>query len=461
MFVPMVRCSRREQERKMSSEHTVAGGRAPSSKNSLSRQDFLKLGGVGIAGLALLGAPGCGGGEAGSGKVVFSFFPDGSGGIQHLIDKFNEQNKGRFQVSHQAINLDTREYFDRLKTEFQAGGGETDVIGGDVPWTAEFAENGWIADVSSRFSEGERGEFLNGQIQSLTYQSKIWGKPWFAEAGLLYYRKDLLEQSGFSEPPQTWEELKEMAEKVVQDSGTRYGFVFQGANNETGVCNGLEYIWTHGGEILDGDRVIIDSPESVAGLDTELSMISVGVTPQAVASYNLGESQAAFVNGDAVFCRNWPYMYGLAGDPEMSKIKQAQVGLSQLPIGEKHGQRAGCLGGWNMLVGASSELKDEDWEFVRFMTSHGSQKMQALSAFSPLPTLDALYDDREILEEVPVIALCKEALQTARSRPISPYYSQMSRTMAEQFNKVLTGAASPEQAVETLQSELQQIIEEG
>src|SRR5215216_7773370 len=403
---------------------------------------------------------GCGGGGEDSGKVVFTL-PDLAGSSPRLIDKFNEQNKGKFQVAYRTIALESQEYFDRLKTEFQAGGGETDVIVGNVPWTAEFAENGWIVDVSSRFPEDEQSKFVNGQIQSLTYQGKIWGVPWLADAGLLFYRNDLLEHSGFSEPPKTWEALKEMAEKVVQDSGTRYGFLFQGANNESGVCNGLEYIWTHGGEVLDGDRVIIDSPESVACLDTELSMISVGVTPQSVASYNLGESQAAFVNGDAVFCRNWPYMYGLAGDPEMSKIKQAQVGLSQLPIGEEHGQRAGCLGGWNMLVGASSELKDEDWEFVRFMTSHGSQKMQALSAFSPLPTLDALYDDREILEEVPVIALCKEALQTARSRPISPYYSQMSRTMAEQFNKVLTGAASPEQAVETLQSELQQIIEEG
>jgi multiple sugar transport system substrate-binding protein len=460
MFVPMVRCSRREQERKMSSEHTVAGGRAPSSKNSLSRQDFLKLGGVGIAGLALLGAPGCGGGEAGSGKVVFSFFPDGSGGIQHLIDKFNEQNKGRFQVSHQAINLDTREYFDRLKTEFQAGGGETDVIGGDVPWTAEFAENGWIADVSSRFSEGERGEFLNGQIQSLTYQSKIWGKPWFAEAGLLYYRKDLLEQSGFSEPPQTWEELKEMAEKVVQDSGTRYGFVFQGANNETGVCNGLEYIWTHGGEVLDGDKVIIDSPESVAGLTTEQSMISEGVAPQAVANYTFSGSDTAFLNGDSVFCRNWSYMYGLAGDTEMSKIKREQVGVLPLPVGEGQSQRACCLGGWNMLISTSSEMQDEAWEFVRFMTSEESQKEYSITA-STLPTLKTLYDDREILEEVPVVDLSKEALQNARPRPVSPYYSQMSREMAEQFNNVIRSAVSPGTAIKSLQSDLQRIIQQG
>jgi multiple sugar transport system substrate-binding protein len=247
---------------------------------------------------------------------------------------------------------------------------------------------------------------------------------------------------------------------VVQDSGTRYGFVFQGSNNESGVCNGLEYIWTHGGEVLDGHRVIIDSPESVAGLITERSMISDGVTPQAVASYTIGEADAAFLNGDAVFCRNWPYMYEVAGDPEMSKITLNQVGVSPLPVSEEQSQSAGCLGGWNMLISASSEMQDEAWEFVRFMTSEESQKMQTFSA-STLPTLHKLYDDREILKEVPVVALSKTALQNARPRPVSPYYSQMSRTMAQQFNNVLTGATSPRESVETLQSELQQIIEEG
>jgi multiple sugar transport system substrate-binding protein len=444
----------------MSSKQTVAGGGATSSKNLLSRRDFLKLGSVGLAGATLLGTQGCGGGGASSGKLVFSFFPDGSGAIQKLIDKFNEQNKGTFQVTYQSINLDTRGYFDRLKTEFQTGGGETDVFGGDVPWTAEFAENGWIVDVSSRFPEGERRKFVNGQIQSLIYESKIWGKPWYADVGLLYCRKDLLEQSGFSKPPKTWDELKEMAEQVVQDSGTRYGFVFQGANNETGVCNGLEYIWTHGGEVLDGGRVIIDSPESVAGLTTEQSMISDGVTPQAVANYTFLESQTAFLNGDSVFCRNWPYMYGLAGNPEMSKIEPEQVGVWPLPVGKGQSESTSCLGGWNMLINASSQKKDEAWEFVQFMTSEESQKAYTLSA-STLPTLNALYNDREILEEVPVVALSSKALQNARPRPISPYYSEMSRQMAEQFNNVLRGAISPEVAVETLQGELQRIIQQG
>ena len=443
----------------MSSEQSLAGRSATSHNNWLSRRDFLKVGGAGLAGLAVLGASSCGGGGESSGKVVLTSL-DFPGSIPKLIDKFNEQNKGKFQVAYRAIALESQEYFDRLKTEFQAGGGEMDVIVGNVPWTAEFAENGWIVDISSRFPEDEQSKFVKGLIQSLTYENKIWGVPWFADVGLLHYRKDLLEQSGFSEPPKTWEELKEMAKKVVQDSGTRYGFLFQGANNETGVCNGLEYIWTHGGEVLDGEKVIVDSPESVAGLTTEQSMISSGVTPQAVASYTIGEADAAFLNGDAVFCRNWPYMYALAGDQEMSKIKREQVDLSPLPVAEGHSQIASCLGGWNMLISASSQRQDEAWEFVQFMTSEESQKMQTLWA-STLPTLNTLYEDREIQEETPVVALSKEALKNARPRPVSPYYSEMSRTMAQQFNSVLTGATPPGEAVETLQSELQQIIEEG
>jgi len=51
-----------------------------------------------------------------------------------------------------------------------------------------------------------------------------------------------------------------IALKTKQDSGTKFGFVFQGANYEGGVCNALEYIWNYGGDVLDGDKAIVDSP---------------------------------------------------------------------------------------------------------------------------------------------------------------------------------------------------------
>ena len=94
------------------------------------------------------------------------------------------------------------------------------------------------------------------------------------------------------------------------------------------------------------------------------------------------------------------------------------------------------------------------------MTAEEQQKWRALKA-TLLPTRAALYEDQEVLQKVPVIRLGKEALQNTKPRPVSPYYSDMSLKMAEQFNKNLKGEVSPEQAVKTLQDELQQIVEQG
>lgn len=128
-------------------------------------------------------------------------------------------------------------------------------------WPAQFAANGYTADLSERFSEEERGEYLPTVIEAMTYEGGIHGVPWYTEAGMLYYRRDLLEESGFSEPPGTWDELKEQAETVQQASGTRYGFISQGADCEGGVVDALECIWTSGGDVLEADEVVIDSPE--------------------------------------------------------------------------------------------------------------------------------------------------------------------------------------------------------
>jgi len=435
----------------------------------INRREFLKIGGAGFAGAALLGSgalAGCGGGGGGQGapgEFVFSFGPDTSGSLQELVKRFNEQNKGQYTAKYREMPADTGQYFDKIRTQFQAGGGDIDLIGGDVIWPAQFAANGWIADLSDRLPESERSRFLPGPIESNTYEGKLYGIPWFTDAGMMYYRQDLLEKSGFSEPPQTWEELKQQAQKVVQDSGTKFGFVWQGSQYEGGVVDGLEYINSFGGRVLaedDASKVVIDSPESVDGLGMARSMIADGVSPQAVTNYTETESQTTFLNGDAVFCRNWPYMYALAANPDESKVTQDQVSVAPLPAGPA-GSVSG-LGGWNFYINAASDPEKQDaaYEFVKFATAPEQQKFRALNG-SFLPTLKALYDDQEILDAVPVIALAGEALANTVPRPVSPYYSDMSLKMAEQFNRAYKGDVSPEEAVRTLQSELQQIADQA
>jgi multiple sugar transport system substrate-binding protein len=429
----------------------------------MNRRDFLKMSGAGLAGATLLGAAGCGGGGGASGDLILSMGPDDSGTLPDLIDRFNKQHQGEFQVKYREMPSDTGQYFDQLRTEFQAGGGEIDVIGGDVIWPAQFAAQGWIVDFSDRMPESEQKKYLPGPIESLTYDGKIWGVPWYTDAGMLYYRRDLLEESGISAPPKTWEELKEMALQVSQETGTKYGFVFQGAEYEGGVCNGCEYIYTHGGNVLDPadpSKVVIDSPEAIAGLTTEQSMTEEGVAPQAVSTYTEEETDPAFLNGDAVFARNWPYMYALAGTSDFPDVKPEQIAVAPLPVGDPEPTIASTLGGWNFLVNAASDMQEEAWEFIQFMTAAEQMKYRAVEA-TLLPTLKSLYDDPEVVEAIPVIELGKEAIQSARPRPVSPYYGDMSLEMAEQFAAVVKGDASPEQAANTLKNSLENIIEQA
>jgi multiple sugar transport system substrate-binding protein len=435
----------------------------------MSRKGFLRVGGSALAGAALLGVAGCGGSEgqdsSGATEFTFSFGPDNSGSLEEIVRRFNGKFKGRYKANYRVMAADTGQYFNQLKTEFQAGGGEIDLIGGDVVWPAQFAANGWIEDLSDRFTEDDRKAFLRAPVESCTYEGAVYGVPWFTDAGLLYYRKDLLEKSGFSGPPETWEELQEQATRGTGESDAEDRFVFQAAEYEGGTVNGLEYIWTHDGDVLAGEDledVVIDRASAVAGLATERGMVESGVAPQAVSTYAEQECQAAFLNGRAVFCRNWPYMYALSSDESQSKIAPDQVGVAPLPVAAGRDNSFSALGGWNFYLNAASsaEEKDAAYEFVKFATAPEQQRFRALNG-SFLPTLKDLYGDEEIVEKVPVIALGEAAIKNARPRPLSPYYSDMSLVMAEQFNASVKGTKSPEEAASTLDRELQEIVDLG
>jgi multiple sugar transport system substrate-binding protein len=431
-----------------------------SRPRDLSRRDFLKT--TGLAGAVLLGTAGCGAQGGGATELYFTAPPDESGTTAKLINDFNEMNKGRYKVVFREGNADTGQRLDKLRTQFQAGGDDLDVILGDVIWTAELAASDWISDLSDRFPKSDQQAFLSGSVEAITYNGKPFGIPWFTDTGLLYYRKDLLRESGYDDPPKTWDELKTMARKVRDKSGTRFGFVFQGARYEGGVCDGCEFIWSHGGNILDPadpTKVIVDSPQSIAGLATERSMITDGVSPNAVSVYKEDESAGAFLRGDAVFLRQWPYVYALTSDPEQSKVKPEQVGVSELPSADgKPGN--GTVGDQPLYISTSSKNPDAAWKLIEFLTAPEQQKFRAVKG-SYLPTRTGLYDDPEIQESVPVVVLAREALQHTRPRPVSPYYSDISLQMQEQFNASLTGDVTPEVAARTLKENLEDLIRQG
>jgi multiple sugar transport system substrate-binding protein len=188
-------------------------------------------------------------------------------------------------------------------------------------------------------------------------------------------------------------------------------------------------------------------------------MITDGISPQAVALYTEDESGGAFLNGDAVFLRNWSYVYALISTSDYPKLEPDQVGVSELPSSDgKPGN--GTVGGQPLYISTSSKNPDAAWKFIEFLSSPEQQKVRALEG-SYLPTRSKLYDDPEIQESVPVVALAKTALQHTLPRPVTPYYSDMSLEMKDQFNASLLGNVSPAEAARTLKENLEDIIRQS
>ena len=190
------------------SEEAAPANTPSSAGRRINRRDFLKISGAGLAGAALLGVAGCGGGGGGGGggavAITLATTPDPTGTFQTLIDDFNSENEGQIEVSYREMQPDSSQYFDQLRTEFQGGSTNISVFEGDVTWPAQFALPGFVVDLSDRLTEEERQGFLEGPLQSNVYEGGTYGVPWRTDAGFLYYRRDLLEEAGISEPPTTW-----------------------------------------------------------------------------------------------------------------------------------------------------------------------------------------------------------------------------------------------------------------
>ena len=405
-------------------------------------------------------------------RIVFASGPDDTGTVKRIVDDFNAEHTGLIQVTWREMDRDNNTHHGQLVTDFEAQADGPHVIASDVIWTAEFAKNGWVEDATKRFySDYERAAFLGPALASATYRLRIWGVPWYTDTSVLFYRMDLLADSGFDAPPRTWDELIQMSRKVMKDAGIRHGFVFQGAEYEGGTANAVEYIWGAGGEVMRGellltsplrgtlaetDAVTINSANAAAGLDAARRLIAEGVAPAEVATYREQEALDAFLAGDAVFLRSWPYVQGML---QKSPLSAAQVQVSALPGASSENSGYSCLGGWNLMVNARASDKEAEaaWAFIRYLTAPDQQKRLALEA-GLLPVFESLYEDPAVLDGVPVAALAKEIASQIRTRPMTPFYSDLSAQIASAFNRVLNGELTGAQAVETLDGDLRTIV---
>jgi multiple sugar transport system substrate-binding protein len=138
-----------------------------------------------------------------------------------------------------------------------------------------------------------------------------------------------------------------------------------------------------------------------------------------VLTYEEPESLHVFIQGHAVFLRNWPYAWEIANNPDKSRVA-GKVDITVLPR-FAHGDSVSTLGGWQFALSRFSSEKKLAWEFIRFMTSPEMQKFFALQA-SQTPARRSMYEDPEVLRTYPHFAKLKHVFENARPRPAIPLY---------------------------------------
>jgi trehalose/maltose transport system substrate-binding protein len=363
----------------------------------------------------------------------------------------------------------TLQYIDRpidssaALQEFQkywaAKSADIDVYIIDVIWPGIAAP--YSVDLKKYFKEAEINEHFPRIIQNNTVNGQLVGMPFFADAGLLYYRTDLLEKYDFKEPPKTWEKLAEMAKKI-QDAERQsgkpnfQGYVFQGKASESVTCNAIEWIYSFGGgTVVDPDKkVTINNPNAIKALDMARSWIGA-ISPQGVTTYGEEEARNIWQSGNAAFMRNWPYAYALSEDPK-SPIS-GKFAVTVLPKGGENGKNAACLGGWQLMVSKYSMHPKVAADLVRYLCSSEIQKLRAID-LSLLPTRPDLYKDQEVLAATPWLASVLEILNNAVARPSTVTgtdYNQLSMAIFQNVNKVLNGGESARDAVAQIEQTAQ------
>ena len=388
-----------------------------------------------------------------------------SGAVGNAVEEFAKivapwEERTGHTVTLVPMPASTTDQFGQYRLWLAAGNGDIDLYQTDVIWAPQLADH--FVDLTEAAADVVDSHFPS-IIESQTVDGKLVAMPIYTDAPALYYRTDLLEKYGFSEPPATWEELTSMAQTIQEGergegNSELWGFVWQGNAYEGLTCDALEWVKSYGGgQIVEPDGTIsINNENAAAAIEQAASWVGT-ISPPGVVSYQEEESRGVWQTGNAVFMRNWPYAYAL-GNGEDSAVA-GLFDVTTLPSGGDGS--AATLGGWNIAVSKYGDHVDIATDLALYLASAEAQKMRAIQTTN-LPTIVSLYDDPEIAEQAPIIPRWKDVFLNAVPRPSAPTrgdYNEVSTLFFSAVHSVITGDEDAATALEDLQMDLEDLLD--
>lgn len=348
------------------------------------------------------------------------------------------------------------ELHDKIAVAAASESGAYDVIITDCVWPAEFAEAGWILDVTDRLSDEDRADIFPTVLSSVTYKGKLYGMPWLNDWEYFFYNKKMLNEVGAAVPTM-WPEVIETSQKMKTNGVVEYPIIEFWGQGESVVIKYLTYLHAMGGSVFDENGApIMNQGKGLEALSYMVDNLNAGIyNPASIESF-AEEVRRVYSAGQAAFATNWIYMYNLSNDPQESQIAgDSEIALIPgFPDGNKS---ASCNGGMGLSIMNTCQNPNEAWTYITFMCSREIQKKYSASA---LPIWISLYDDPELIALQPkTVPVAKEQIQYVYDRPQIPWYSQFSQLLAEELQAAITGVKTPQQALDDAVARTKEIQE--
>jgi multiple sugar transport system substrate-binding protein len=378
------------------------------------------------------------------GPLVILSGKDDSDGHQRqvLLDQWNAlhpANPARVEELPSSADAQHSEMLARA----QSGSHPVDIYNLDVTSIAEFAHAGYLRPL--RVDSVQTDGFLAAPLTTCRYDGHLWGLPFNSDAGLLYYRTDLVRT-----PPTT---LTALTDDIATALGASHdprlvaGYASQLADYEGLTVNALEAIWAAGGDVVDGaGHVVIDSPQARAGLRWLATGLAPG-TPQQIlrqsASFDETQSTAAFYDRRVVFLRNWPVAY-------RTLRPQSGTGRPAVPFDVSRLPGSSVLGGQDLAIARGTGRPRAAQALIEFLTSERSQQI-LFERGGFAATREIVYHDVTVLDRYRYAPVLLDALRAARPRPVTPHYPRFTEVFRDIVRSALrNGGQLPADATRAL-----------
>lgn len=355
-------------------------------------------------------------------QIDFHIFPEPSGAFARAVDDCTREANGAYTIRYQRLPRSADDQRRELVRRLAARDTSLDILGLDVVWVSELAEAGWIREwTGARKTEALEGT-LEVPLATARWKDRLYAAPYIANAQLLWYRADLVD-----EPPRSWDEMIAMAERLAAEDKPHY-IEIQGAEYEGLTVWFNTLLASAGGSILSADaRSAGLTTGAMQALSTMARLANSTAADPTLPSAMEDQTRLRMEAGVAAFELNWPYVYPSmkANRPDLFPHFKWAPYPRVLP---DEPARV-TLGGNNLAISAFTPHPEQAFEAALCLRNREHQIVNA-SVGGLFPTIRSAYTDPRVTEQAPYAPMVLDAVEHGSIRPQTPAYQNVSIVVA-------------------------------